>query len=130
MGFRRGSYAKIWKVEQGKGNYMTAQMSVSKKNKETGQYDVQWSDNFVKLIGKAAEDARGLSKGDSVKIGECDVTNRYDKEKGVVYTNYAIFSFDEIENKAGGTKTAAAPPADDNTFVDIPEGVDSELPFN
>ena len=35
MGFRQGAYAKIWKIED-KGNYHVAQMSISRKNKDTG----------------------------------------------------------------------------------------------
>ena len=34
MGFRQGAYAKIWKVEN-KGNYHVAQISISRKNKDT-----------------------------------------------------------------------------------------------
>ena len=38
MGFGQGKFGHIWKLEN-KGNYHVAEMSTSKKNKNTDQYE-------------------------------------------------------------------------------------------
>ena len=130
MGFREGSFGKIWSVEN-KGNYSVAEMSTSKKNKQTDKYETDWSNKFVRLIGTAAKQVEGkeIPKGGlSVKIGQCEVTNNYDKEKKITYTNYAIFNFhEEEENGKSNSKSNAKP----NTKVSKPaiDEEDDQLPF-
>ena len=131
MGFREGSFGKIWSVEN-KGNYSVAEMSTSKKNKQTDKYETDWSNKFVRLIGTAAKQVEGkeIPKGGlSVKIGQCEVTNNYDKEKKITYTNYAIFNFHEEEEngKPNNTKSSVKP----NTKASKPaeEKIDEDLPF-
>lgn len=97
MGLRQGAFAKVWKMEN-KGKYTVAEMSTSKKNKETGKYDTDWSSKFVKLIGTAHNQAQQLKEGDSVKIDAFEVTSNYDKEKKIMYTNFAIFSFSDLDS--------------------------------
>lgn len=146
MGFRTGAYAKIWSVEKGNGNYYVADMSTSRKNAD-GDYEKDWGNKFVRLIAGAANVAETLEDGARVRIGDCEVTNYYDKSKQTLYTNYVIFSFmeDNDDNNGGeskgtdkksnnkGSKKAKAKakeePVDDETFVNIPEGLDEELPF-
>lgn len=128
MGFRNGAYATIWEVKQGKGNYTDVRLSISKKNKQTDQYETDFS-GFVRFIGTAHQNAGSLKEKDRIKIGDCEVTNSYSKEKNVTYTNYAVFSF---ENASGGNtnQNAAAQPIPEG-FVNIPDGIsDEELPFN
>ena len=134
MGFREKSYAKIWEIEN-KGNYHVASMSVSKKNKETGKYDVEWQNKFVRLVGTAHAQAESLKTGDSVKIGACDVSNKYDNEKKITYTNYVIFGFEKNDNN-GGDKAPTTPPAKATPtapaggFYPVNESIaDDDLPF-
>lgn len=126
MGFGTGKFAHIWKLEN-KGNYHVAEMTTSKKNKITGEYERDWSDGFVRLVGTAHEQADKLDISKNVKIGACEVTNRYDKERKTTYTNYAIFGFEDVDS-------AATPPtkndAKKDDFMEIPDGIDEELPFN
>ena len=49
MGFHTGAYATIWSVED-KGNYTKVNLSVSQKNKNTGEYDTKFS-YFVNFVG-------------------------------------------------------------------------------
>lgn len=118
MGFAQGNFAKVWKVEQGKGNYLVAEMSTSKKNKDTGKYDTDWQNKFVRLVGTAKTQAESFKGGESVKIGRCDVTNSYDKDKKVTYTNYVVFNFDDANASGGNTNSKPT--------TDLGE---SELPF-
>ena len=125
MGFREGSFAKVWKVEN-KGNYSVVEMSTSKKGKD-GKYETDWSNKFVRLVGTAHKQAEKLQDGASVKIGQCEVTNNYDKEKKVTYTNYAIFNFHESDDNGERTATGKA-----NTKPNTPQAtvdMDDDLPF-
>ena len=125
MGFGTGKFAHIWKLED-KGNYHVAQMSTSKKNKETDQYETDWQNNFVRLVGTAHTQANSLDITRNVKIGACEVTNKYDKEKNITYTNYVIFGFEDADSP----KQPSKPAKKDTSFMNIPDGADEDLPFN
>lgn len=140
MGFRQGAYAKVWRVED-KGNYSVAQVSISKKNKDTNQYETEFQHNFVRLVGTAHDLGRNIEEvqgGTSIKITSCDVTNRYDKDKQKEFTNFVIFGFEFPDNNNGNASgkkkttpknSAKKAPANDG-FMNIPDGIDEELPFN
>ena len=99
MGFRNNAYAKVWQVDTVSDTNTKAQISVSRKNKDTGEYETEFS-GFVNFFGTAAASkAARLQKGDRIKLGEVDVTTRYNKEKNVTYTNYKVFSFETEEPK-------------------------------
>lgn len=112
MGFTKGAYARIWSVDD-EGNYSTANISVSKKNQDTGNYDLEFSHGYVRLVGWAHEKAKKLDlpnreqfkaggyKGVPIQILSCDVSNKYDPKKKTVYTNYVVFGFEVQE----GTQT-------------------------
>lgn len=137
MGFRQGAYAKVWRVED-KGNYSVAQISISRKKDET--YETEFQNNFVRLVGTAHDMGKNIQEvknGTSIKITSCDVTNRYDKEKDKEYTNFVIFGFEFPDNNGGGNagkqnnNNASKPAGKQNDgFMNIPDGVDEELPFN
>lgn len=125
MGFRNGAYATVWETKPGNGNWTDVRLSISRKNRD-GEYETDFS-GFVRFIGDAHTGAAHLGEKSRIKIGECDVTNRYDKEKKVTYTNFAVFSFED----ADGNNAATQPPAstDGDGFMNIPDGIDEELPF-
>lgn len=86
MGFRTGSYATIWTVESASDTRTKARISISRKNKQTGEYDTDFS-GFVDFIGTAAaRKALSLKEKDRIKLGDVDVTNNYSKETGKTYT--------------------------------------------
>lgn len=124
-----GGWAKIWKVED-KGNYSVAQVSVSKK-KDDG-YETEFQNNFVRLVGKAHEIGKNIGQpqgGVNIQILNCDVTNRYDKDKKVEYTNFVIYDF-SMDGATAAPKNAAPAKKNADGFMNIPDGVDEELPFN
>lgn len=130
MGFGQGKFGHIWKLEN-KGNYHVAEMSTSKKNKETEQYETDWTNKFVRLVGTAHQQADSLDISKNVKIGACEVTNKYDKEKNTTYTNYVIFGFEDVNGGNGQTARPTASSAVASGFMNIPDGVeDDALPFN
>lgn len=95
MGFRTGAYAKVWEVTPMSDTSTKVRMSVSRKNKQTGEYEQDFS-GFVLCIGTAAaRKAMQLHEGSRIKIGDCDVTTKYDSQKKITYTNFKMFSFEE-----------------------------------
>lgn len=124
--FSTGSYAHIWKLED-KGNYHVAQMSTSKKSNETGEYEKDWNDNFVRLVGTAHNQAKTLDTSKNVKIGRCGVSNNYSKEKNTTYTNYVIFNFEDNDSNTSGNTQKSQISKDD--FMNVPAIDDDELPF-
>lgn len=123
MGFRQGAFARVWSANN-EGRYSTANVSISRKNKETGNYDLEFSDGYVRFIGSAQDtlvdlelptreefDAK-IHRGVTIKITSCDVTTHYDSKTKKTYTNYAVFGFEIPEdnfnnnaNQSTGTKS-------------------------
>lgn len=129
MGFRQDArFVKVWEVEN-KGNYHIVSLSTSKKNKETNEYETDFSNKFVRFIGSAHTMAADLKRGDTIKLGSCEVTNRYDKEKNTTYTNYLVYSFEKEGNNTNSTPNSSSQKPNDD-FMKIPDDADEELPFN
>lgn len=127
MGFRKESFATIWSVESVSDTLTKARISISRKNKQTGDYDTDFS-GFVSFIGTAAaKKAACLKEKDRIRLGDVDVTTKYDKEKDVTYTNFKIFSFETQAEIDGNSHQADAPTP--QIPVDEGEIDDSRLPF-
>ena len=105
MGFRNSSFAKIWEVQPKNDRWTKLRLSISHKNKQTDEYEVDFN-GWVDCYGTdVATKASRLKEGDRIKLLNVDVTNSYDKEKKVTYWNPKIFDF-EI---ADGASTEPAP---------------------
>lgn len=126
MGFRTGAYAKVWEVSPMSDTSTKVRLSVSRKNKQTGEYEQDFS-GFVLCIGTAAaRNAARLKEGARIKLGDCDVTTKYDAQKKVTYTNYKLFSFENADGN-GSSETDRAtyqPPVDEGEIDE-----DDRLPF-
>lgn len=125
MGFRSGSYATVWEIDPRSDSWTKGRISISRKNKQTDEYETDFS-GYVSFVGtNAASKAAKLKVKDRIRIGDVDVNNRYDKEKDVTYTNFKIFSFDgpdELEPKSTPRRTV------DDGFIDVKDD-DEGLPF-
>jgi hypothetical protein len=126
MGFHTGAYATVWEVTPGSGNYTDVRLSISKKDKNTGLYEQDFSGR-VRFVADAHRNIGGLKERDRIKIGDCDVTTTYNKEKKIGYTNYVIFTF-EFADGGGVTKQTAKtmPP---NFIEDGDDDGEGDLPF-
>lgn len=122
MGFRTGAFAKVWDVESISGTNTKLRISISRKNRQTQEYEQDFS-GFVNCIGTAAaHKAAGLKKGARIKLGEIDVSTKYINEKN--YTNFKVFSF-ELDD---GVKDQGDDPKPKKEVDDGDPG-DSRLPF-
>lgn len=123
MGFRTGAYAKVWEVTPMSDTSTKVRMSISRKNKQSGEYEQDFS-GFVLAIGTAAaKKAAGLKEGNRIKLGDVDVTTKYDKEKKITYTNFKMFSF-ELDGEESRDSSTEPQPTVDEGEID-----DNRLPF-
>ncbi len=124
MGFRKDAYATVWRVESISPTLTKAQLSISRKNKD-GEYEQDFG-SYVAFIGTAAAaKAARLTDKDRIKLGDVDVSTKYDKEKKIMYTNYKVFSF-ETEDEFNGAKATPKPEEKNEPELEID---DSNLPF-
>lgn len=134
MGFRVGSYAKVWEVRPVSEKVTELRISISRKNKETEEYEQDFG-GYVRCVGaKCAADAAGLGEGASIRLGDIDVTRRWDKEAQKEYINYTVFAFEVDDGQsrsapqaAAQAQKAAAKPAAKREQPE--EGDTDELPF-
>lgn len=100
MGFRKDAYATVWEVTPVSETMTKVRLSISKKNKQTDQYETDFS-GFVAFVGAAnAKNAAHLSEKERIKLGDVDVTTKYDKDKKITYTNFTTFSFESQTSNA------------------------------
>lgn len=118
MGVRTGAFATIWAVED-KGSFSNVRISTRRKVKGTDTYEQDFG-GYVRFIGEAHTKSSGLKEKDRIKIGEFEVTNQFNKEKNVTYTNVAIFTFESADsgkpapNQAPKEKPKVDEPVDDS----------------
>ena len=139
MGFRYGAITKIWDVKPVSNTRTDLRVSISRKNQETGEYEDEFS-GFVSCWGTAvAVKAAKLNKGDRVRLGDTDVTNRFDKKNGTTYTNFKVFSLytegEELPERtaapAGNVSASAAnTAAPSRTYEPQPREYDNEVDDN
>lgn len=126
MGFRTGSYCKVWSIEPKSDVCTKIRLSVSRKDKHTGEYEQDFS-GYVTCIGTAAASkAAKLNQGDRIKLGDVDVSTKYDADKKVTYYNLKVFSFDTVDDNKSSTS------ATDDPQPTVDDGVQDDnhdLPF-
>lgn len=127
MAFKTNGYLTIWEIKPISDTMTKARVSSSRKNKQTGEYETDFS-GFVTFNGtSAASKAANLRERDRIKLGDVDVTNRYDKERDVTYTNFRIWSFEMAdEAQPANNHSEPANPAEE---TNEPFADESDLPF-
>lgn len=121
MGFRNGAYATVWSSEPISDVNTKIRISISRKNKNTGEYEQDFS-GFIACIGTAAaKKAALLKEKDRIKLGDTDVSTYYDAEKKKTYYNFKLFSFENLNNSEKTTKDA-------DVVKDVDDG-EPDLPF-
>lgn len=123
MGFRTNSFATVWSVEPKSDVNTNVRLSISRKNKQTGEYEQDFS-GFVAFIGSAnAQKAARLKERDRIKLGGVDVSTTYNADKKITRTNYKCFSFEPENTVATAMSNEPQPEVDDGMISD------DRLPF-
>lgn len=128
MGFRKDAYCTVWSVEPVSDVQTKARISISRKDKQTGEYSEDFS-GFVSFFGTAAaKKAANLKERDRIKLGDVDVRSKYDKAKNITYFNFNVYSF-ELQGESGGNRSSSVQPSSPQPSVDDGNIDDSRLPF-
>lgn len=111
MGFRKDAWCRVWSVAPSENKkYALADITISKKNQDSGSYEVTFAHKFVRLVGTAYKQIQNIKipdkKGIGLQIDGCDVTSYYDKEKKQNYINFVIYAFKNPNGKKDEIKTA------------------------
>ena len=103
MGLKKNCWLKVWEVKDRKEKYTEIRGSTSKK-RDDGSYETDFS-GFIRLVGDAHKSAENLKDGDKIQVEAFEVTNQYNKEKNVTYTNYVIYKYGDGTEKTDHTDT-------------------------
>lgn len=129
MGFGVNSYAKIKEVVEKHDNYSVCKITVTKKNKLTNEYELQFSAH-CRFVGNAHKSVP--MKDQRIKITSCDVTNCYkDKDGNLQFTKnpqYVVFGY-ELQESQGASAPMPYNPYDNGVNFEDLSSDDSSLPF-
>lgn len=114
MGLKVGAYCTVWEVKP-KNDWLTeGKITISHQlgkyingtfvPDESGQYKTDFSGYITFYGSETARKALSLKPQTKIQITGCDVQNKYDKDKKVMYWNPYITSF---ELATGGTQKPA-----------------------
>ena len=132
-----GRLTKDPEVRYSQGENATAvarySLAVDRRFKREGEQNT----DFINCVafGKNGEFAeKYLRKGTKICVCGRIQTGSYEKDGVKVYTTDVVVEehdFCESKGTSGsGSAPAAAPQTDENGFMNIPDGIDEELPFN
>lgn len=116
----------MWGVVN-KGNYSEVDCSTSAKNKQTGNYETDFSSKFVRFVGNAHK--KNPVVGERIKVTSCGVQNVYEKDGQRQYLKnptYVVFDFEREANAQPYMPSAYG--GNPTGFEEIPE-FDGSLPF-
>lgn len=120
MGFREGAWATVWEVKKNpSGRSFNVNLSTSKKDRDTGEYETDWS-GYAMFAGDAAKKAATLKRGDRIKLNGCEVTTKYVKEQEKKYTNYTVWDYEPSEFSSGGGKSKPVDEYEGDDIDDTP----------
>ena len=129
MGFGVNCFAKIKEVVEKHDNYSVCKITVTKKNKLTNEYELQFSAH-CRFVGNAHKSVP--MKDQRIKITSCDVTNCYkDKDGKLQFTKnpqYVVFGY-ELQESQGASANVPYNPYDNGVNFEDLSSDDSSLPF-
>jgi hypothetical protein len=129
MGFSANNYAKIKEVVEKQANYTVCKVTITKKNKLTNEYELQFSAH-CRFVGNAHKSVP--MKDQRIKITSCDVTNCYkDKDGNLQFTKspqYVVFGY-ELQESQGASAPMPYNPYDNGVNFEDLSSDSSDLPF-
>ena len=101
MGFKNSAIATIWKIKDidGENIFRDVQISTSRKNKKTGEYESDFS-GYVRFVANAVVGVESLKEKDRIVLKNVDVSRRYDKKKGREFVNFTVYEWERMENRS------------------------------
>lgn len=103
MGFRQNAFCTVWEVSPISDTMTKGRISISRKNRDTGEY-VQDFGGFVTFVGTAAaRKALSLREKDRIQLIDVDVSNKFVRDKNTTYTDFKVFSFKTQDELDGNT---------------------------
>ena len=101
MGFKNGAYATVWEVRPVSDTHTKLKLNTRRKMRDSDEYETDFS-GFVECYGmETAAKAAQLHERDKIQLGDCDVTNRYDREAQREYVTFKLFSFEKTGRSTG-----------------------------
>jgi hypothetical protein len=101
----KGTYAKVWAIEDNKG-FIKGRVSTSSKTQDGDWENDNW---FVAFSKNCSEKAKGLQEGDSIFIKTLWFKNPYSKAHNKSFLNITIHDFDLVKNKDNSGSPAKTP---------------------
>ena len=101
MGFKNNAYAKVWKVNMQEGRNPSAQITITRKNKQTGEYITEFS-GFVDCLFDAKDKITGVAEGARIKILSCDINNTYNKDTKETRWYPKLMDFEVVDTASAG----------------------------
>lgn len=97
MGFKNGTVATVWKVKDSDGDnrFRDVQISTSKRNKKSGEYESDFS-GYVRFVANAVAGVERLKEKDRIILKNVDVSRRHDKKKGKEFVNFTVFEWERV----------------------------------
>ena len=118
--------------------FFVANLSTSRKipaSTEGGEVKYKNSGWRATFVGDAAKKFKelGIKEKDMIELLNAEIENEYVKEKERNYVNLTVYNFKKVDRTAGAPSapatTSATTPVSGG-FMNIPDGIDEELPFN
>lgn len=129
MGFSANNYAKIKEVVEKHDNYSVCKITITKKNKLTNQYELQFSAH-CRFVGNAHKSVPMADQ--RIKITSCDVTNCYkDKDGKLQFSKnpqYVVFGY-ELQESQGASAPMPYNPYDNGINFEDLSATEDSLPF-
>ena len=127
MGFRKDAFAKVWDIKPVSDAQTQLRISISHKNRQTEEYEEDFS-GFVKCFGTAvAKKAANLQKGARIRLGDVDTCSWYNKDTKETRYSFKCFSFELADGSEQQPHTDSI--IDDQSDVDGGEPPQDSLPF-
>lgn len=99
MGFKNSAVATVWKIKDsdGENRFRDVQISTSRRNKKTGEYESDFS-GYVRFVANAVAGVEDLKEKDRIILKNVDVSRRYDKKKRKEFVNFTVFGWERATN--------------------------------
>jgi len=131
MGFRNDTYATVWEVDVKSDTFTTGRISISHKNKNTGEYETDFS-SYVCFVGSATSKKAGsLAPKSRIKLKSVDVTNKFNKDTRENFYSFKIYDFEVVDNNGSAPTTVrdAASELEFSVESNEEDGGNNQLPF-